>query len=450
KNQRSMKDVSAERVAEYAGEDADVTFQLYERFNSQLDEIGARKLFDEVEMPLIPVLAKMEMEGICMDADALKTMSAGLETDILELRTDVFEMAGMEFNLNSPKQLGDVLFENMRIDPKAKKTGKSKQYSTSEDVLSKLKDKHPIIEKILDYRGLQKLKSTYVDALPALVHPETGKIHTSFNQAVAATGRLSSNNPNLQNIPIRTERGREVRKAFIPRDENHTLLAADYSQIELRVIASLSEDKHMMEAFKEGLDIHAATAAKVFGVALDEVTREQRGQAKAVNFGIIYGQSAFGLAQNLNISRTEAKEIIDSYFEQYPGIKSYMDQSVQFAKEHGYVETILGRRRYLRDINSGNQTVRGFAERNAINAPIQGSAADMIKVAMINVQDHLEKQRFKSKLLLQVHDELVFDALKSELVELKEMVDEKMGNAIELNVPVVVEMDTGDNWLEAH
>jgi DNA polymerase-1 len=373
-----------------------------------------------------------------------------LETDILELRTDVFEMAGMEFNLNSPKQLGDVLFENMRIDPKAKKTGKSKQYSTSEDVLSKLKDKHPIIEKILDYRGLQKLKSTYVDALPALVHPETGKIHTSFNQAVAATGRLSSNNPNLQNIPIRTERGREVRKAFIPRDENHTLLAADYSQIELRVIASLSEDKHMMEAFKEGLDIHAATAAKVFGVALDEVTREQRGQAKAVNFGIIYGQSAFGLAQNLNISRTEAKEIIDSYFEQYPGIKSYMDQSVQFAKEHGYVETILGRRRYLRDINSGNQTVRGFAERNAINAPIQGSAADMIKVAMINVQDHLEKQRFKSKLLLQVHDELVFDALKSELVELKEMVDEKMGNAIELNVPVVVEMDTGDNWLEAH
>jgi len=450
KGQGTMKDVPLEEVVEYAAEDADITLQLHEVFAPQLDEFGAKKLFEEVEMPLVPVLGDMEMEGIRLDVDVLKGMSKELETDLIRLREDIHREAGTDFNLNSPKQLGEVLFDHLKIGGNAKKTGKTKQYSTSEDVLSKLAHLHPIISLILEYRSLQKLKSTYVDALPELVHPLTGRIHTSFNQAVAATGRLSSNNPNLQNIPIRTERGRAIRKAFVPRDKDHVLLSADYSQIELRVIASLSGDPGMMEAFAQNLDIHAATAARVFGVPLDEVTRDQRSKAKAVNFGIIYGQSAFGLAENLNISRTEAGEIIKSYFAQYGGIKTYMDDSIAQAKERGYVETILGRRRYLRDINSANQTVRGFAERNAINAPIQGSAADMIKVAMIRVHHALKTQNLRSKLLLQVHDELVFDAHRDELDVLKALVEEHMVNAIPLKVPVAVSMDAGENWLEAH
>ena len=450
KGQGTMRDVALDKVTEYAGEDADITLQLYETFAPQLEEHGAKKLFEEVEMPLVPVLGAMEMEGIRLDVDVLHGMSADLDTDLIRLSDEIHGHAGVAFNLNSPKQLGEILFDHLKIDDKAKKTGKTKQYSTSEDVLSKLVDKHPIVPAILEYRGLQKLKSTYVDALPELVHPRTGRIHTSFNQAVAATGRLSSNNPNLQNIPIRTERGRAIRKAFVPRDADHVLLAADYSQIELRVIASLSGDAGMMEAFAQNLDIHAATAARVFGVPLEDVNREQRSKAKAVNFGIIYGQSAFGLAENLNISRTEAGEIIKSYFEQYAGIKTYMDNAIAQAKERGYVETILGRTRYLRDINSANQTMRGFAERNAINAPIQGSAADMIKVAMIRVHNAMRQRQLRSKLLLQVHDELVFDAHRDELDVLKALVEEHMVNAIPLKVPVVVSMDTGENWLEAH
>jgi DNA polymerase-1 len=438
-------------VTEYAGEDADITFQLFEEFGPLLDEVEARKLFNEVEMPLIPVLGAMEMEGINLDVPALKAMSEELNTDLIRLQGEIKKLAGVDdFNIQSPKQLGDVLFEHLKIDEKAKRTGKTKQYKTGEEVLSKLVGKHPIVPKILDYRSVQKLKSTYVDTLPELVNPTTGRIHTSYNQAVAATGRLSSDKPNLQNIPIRTERGREIRKAFIPRSEDYVLLAADYSQVELRIIAALSKDEPMMEAFKQGQDIHAATAAKVFGVKLEEVDRDMRSKAKAVNFGLMYGQSAFGLADNLGISRTEAKDIIEEYFKQFPTIRGYMDSNIQFAKQNGYVETIMGRRRYLSDINSNNQTVRGYAERNAINAPIQGSAADIIKVAMINVHAEMHKRKMKSKLLLQVHDELVFDAHKDELDELKDLVSEKMVNAVNLEVPMVVDMGTGQNWLEAH
>jgi DNA polymerase-1 len=450
KNQRSMKDVPLDKVTEYAGEDADITLQLYEKFEPMLDEVKARKLFNEVEMPLIPVLGAMETEGIKLDVDALKTMSEELNTDLIKLQSEIKELAGMEFNIQSPKQLGDVLFDHLKIDEKAKRTGKTKQYKTSEDVLSKLVNKHPIVPKILDYRSIQKLKSTYVDTLPELVNPETGKIHTTYNQAVAATGRLSSDKPNLQNIPIRTERGREIRKAFVPRNDDFVLLAADYSQVELRIIAALSKDEGMIKAFKDGQDIHAATAAKVFDVTIDKVDRDMRSKAKAVNFGLMYGQSAFGLAENLGISRTEARDIIDEYFKQFPTIRAYMDQNVQFAKEHGYVETIMGRRRYLRDINSNNQTVRGYAERNAINAPIQGSAADIIKVAMITVHRKITELKMKSKLLLQVHDELVFDAHKDELDDLKQLVEKEMINAVKLEVPMVVDIGTGNNWLEAH
>jgi DNA polymerase-1 len=451
KNQGSMKDVPLDKVTEYAGEDADITFQLFEEFGPLLDEVEARKLFNEVEMPLIPVLGAMEMEGINLDVPALKAMSEELNTDLIRLQGEIKKLAGVDdFNIQSPKQLGDVLFEHLKIDEKAKRTGKTKQYKTGEEVLSKLVGKHPIVPKILDYRSVQKLKSTYVDTLPELVNPTTGRIHTSYNQAVAATGRLSSDKPNLQNIPIRTERGREIRKAFIPRSEDYVLLAADYSQVELRIIAALSKDEPMMEAFKQGQDIHAATAAKVFGVKLEEVDRDMRSKAKAVNFGLMYGQSAFGLADNLGISRTEAKDIIEEYFKQFPTIRGYMDSNIQFAKQNGYVETIMGRRRYLSDINSNNQTVRGYAERNAINAPIQGSAADIIKVAMINVHAEMHKRKMKSKLLLQVHDELVFDAHKDELDELKDLVSEKMVNAVNLEVPMVVDMGTGQNWLEAH
>lgn len=450
KGQGNMRDVDVEEVKEYAGEDADITLQLYEKFDPLLDEVEARKLFNEVEMPLIPVLGAMETEGIKLDVPALKSMSEELNTDLIKLQTEIKELAGVDFNIQSPKQLGDILFEHLKIDDKAKRTGKTKQYKTSEDVLSKLVTAHPIVPKILDYRSVQKLKSTYVDVLPDLVNPKTGKIHTTYNQAVAATGRLSSDKPNLQNIPIRTERGREIRKAFIPRNEDFVLMAADYSQVELRIIAALSKDGPMIEAFKQGQDIHAATAAKVFGVTIDQVDRDMRSKAKAVNFGLMYGQSAFGLADNLGISRTEARDIIDEYFKQFPTIRAYMDSNIQFAKEHGYVETIMGRRRYLRDINSNNQTVRGYAERNAINAPIQGSAADIIKVAMINVHAEMEKRKMKSKLLLQVHDELVFDVFKDELDELKELARERMVGAANLEVPMVVDIGVGNNWLEAH
>lgn len=450
KAQGTMKDVALEEVKEYAAEDADITLQLYEKFDPLLDEVEARKLFNEVEMPLIPVLGAMEMEGIRLDVEALKAMSVELNTDLIRLQDEIIKLAGVDFNIQSPKQMGEILFDFLKIDTNAKRTGKTGQYKTGEEVLSKLVGKHPIVPKILDYRSVQKLKSTYVDTLPELVNPKTGKIHTSYNQAVAATGRLSSDNPNLQNIPIRTERGREIRKAFIPRSEEFVLLAADYSQVELRIIAALSKDGPMIEAFKQGLDIHAATAAKVFGVKLEAVDREMRSKAKAVNFGLMYGQSAFGLADNLGISRTEARDIIDEYFKQFPTIRAYMDSNIQFAKEHGYVETIMGRRRYLRDINSNNQTVRGFAERNAINAPIQGSAADIIKVAMINVHEEMNKRKMKSKLLLQVHDELVFDAHKDELDELKLLVSNKMIGAVNLEVPMVVDIGIGENWLQAH
>lgn len=447
--QLSMRDVPVEKIAEYAAEDADITLQLKENFHPKLKDSGVQKLFDEVEIPLIPVLASMEAEGIRLDKDALKELSFSLEKDIAEAENEIQKLAGTKFNVSSPKQVGEILFEVLKIVEKPQKT-KTGQYSTSEDVLSKLENKHPIVNKILDYRELVKLKNTYVDTLPEMVNPRTGRIHTSYNQVVAVTGRLSSDNPNLQNIPIRTERGREIRKAFIPRNEKYILLSADYSQIELRIIAELSGDKAMIEAFRSGEDIHATTASKVYGVVIKDVSSEMRRNAKMVNFGIIYGISAFGLANRLNIPRSEAKDIIENYFKQYHFIKEYMDESIEKARQKGYVETILGRRRYLRDINSANATVRGFAERNAINAPIQGSAADMIKIAMINIHHELIKRKLKSKMLLQVHDELVFDIFKEELDEVKHFVEDRMKHAIQLKVPVEVGIGTGVNWLEAH
>ena len=449
KNQGSMRDVEVEKVVEYAGEDADITFQLKEVFDKLLGTDELRTLFDEVEMPLISVLAAMEYEGINLDCDNLAEFSKELAISLIDLSKEITDLATTEFNIDSPKQLGQVLFEVLKIDEKAKKT-KTGQYSTSEETLAKLALKHEIIPKVLEYRSLKKLKSTYVDSLPDLVNPKTGRIHTNYMQTVAATGRLSSNSPNLQNIPIRTEKGREIRKAFIPRDKDYQLLAADYSQIELRIIAALSGDEGMIDAFKNEIDIHSVTASKVFDVALEEVDRDMRSKAKTVNFGIIYGISAFGLSQRMNIGRKEAKVIIDNYFEKYPGIKKYMDDSIAFAKEHGYVETIMKRRRYLKDINGKNAIMRGFAERNAINAPIQGSAADVIKVAMINLQKELLDQNFKSKLLLQVHDELVFDVYKDEVEKIKPLIKEKMEQAIEMVVPLTIEMDIASNWLEAH
>ena len=449
KSQLTMRDVPVQDVVDYASEDADITLQLANTFRPRLSELNALKLAEEIENPLIYVLADIEIEGVKLDVDALVNYSKDLEVDIRKFEQTVYEKAGVKFNIASPKQLGEVLFDKLQLDPKAKKT-KTGQYQTGEDVLTALASKSDIVKDILDFRQLQKLKSTYVDALPQLVNPKTGRVHTSFNQAVAATGRLSSNNPNLQNIPIKTERGREVRKAFIPRDENHILMSADYSQIELRVIAHISQEANMMEAFVNNIDIHTATAAKVYGVAIEEVDSTQRRNAKAVNFGIIYGQSAFGLSQNLGIPRKEAAEIIDQYFQQYPGIKQYMSDTMNFARENGYVETIMGRRRYLRDINSANQTVRGFAERNAINAPIQGSAADMIKIAMIRIHEDMKKRKLQSKMTLQVHDELVFDVLKSEKEVMRELIVEHMKNAIPLSIPVVVEVGEGNNWLEAH
>jgi len=449
KNQGSMRDVAIEKIKEYAAEDADVTLQLKNVFAPKIKEVEAEKLIHEIEHPLIYVLADIEYEGVKIDHDTLKEFSKELETDVAKLEKTVFEKAGVRFNIASPKQLGEVLFEKLMLDPKAKKT-KTGQYQTGEDVLTALANKSDIVRDILDYRQLQKLKSTYVDALPQMVNAKTGRVHTSYNQAVAATGRLSSTNPNLQNIPIRTERGREVRKAFIPRDSGHVIVSADYSQIELRIIAEISKDPNMMAAFTNDLDIHTATAANVYGIGLDEVTSTQRRNAKAVNFGIIYGQSAFGLSQNLGIPRKEAADIIDNYFAQYPGIKSYMSDTMNFARENGYVTTLMGRRRYLRDINSANATVRGFAERNAINAPIQGSAADMIKIAMINIHKEFIAQKLDARMTMQVHDELVFDVPHHEVDIVKPIILHHMKNAIKTEVPIMVEIGTGANWLEAH
>jgi DNA polymerase-1 len=449
KNQKNMRDIDPKEVVDYACEDADITWQLKELFEPEIQKEHLKQLFYAIEMPLVRVLKSMEQEGIRIDIDGLSKFSQELEKDLVNLEQQIVELAGEDFNIDSPRQLGTILFEKLEISKKAKKT-KTGQYSTSEDVLQKHVNDHEIVPLILDYRSLRKLKNTYVDPLPELVDEVDGRVHTHYMQTVAATGRLSSTSPNLQNIPIRTEKGREIRKAFVPKDENHWLMAADYSQIELRIIAALSEDENMVAAFQQGLDIHAATAAKVYGVDIEEVTREQRSNAKAVNFGIIYGQSAFGLSQNLGISRTEAKQIIDSYFEQYPAIKSYMEEAKVKAKDAGYVETIMKRRRYLPDINSKNAIVRGYAERNAINAPIQGSAADIIKIAMIKVFDRMKKEGVSSKMLLQVHDELVFDVLKEEEEQMRKIVKEEMESAVDLIVPMVVEMEFANNWLEAH
>ncbi|PDH49145.1 MAG: DNA polymerase I [Bacteroidetes bacterium MED-G21] len=449
KAQLNMRDLPAIKIKKYACEDADITWQLKTVFEPLLKKEDLISLFREIEMPLVSVLAKMERQGINLDREGLKVFSKELESFVKDVQVEIFNVAGTEFNISSPKQLGEVLFDYLKIDDKAKKT-KTGQYSTSEEVLSKLKKKHPIVEKVLTFRSLQKLRSTYVDALPGLINTNTQRIHTSFNQAVAATGRLSSNNPNLQNIPIRTERGREVRKAFIPRDDNHVLLAADYSQVELRLIAEMSKDPVMVEAFQQGLDIHAATASKVFNVPLKDVTREMRSNAKIVNFGIIYGVSAFGLSQQSSLSRKEAAEIIKNYFATYPKLKEYMDANIAFAREHGYVKTIMNRKRRLKDINSRNAVVRGHAERNAINTPIQGSAADIIKLAMIKIQTEIDVLGLQSKMLLQVHDELVFDVLKTELPVLKKLIKEKMEGVLDSIVPLVVDLDVGKSWLEAH
>ena len=427
----------------------DIVKDLFKVFLPMLKENGLEKLFYEIEMPLVTVLSVMEENGVKIDSQNLRNISEEFGKHIHELEESIYAMAGVRFNIASPRQLGEVLFDKLQLDAKAKKT-KTGQYATGEEVLQKLAGKHPIINAILEYRSYTKLKSTYLDALPALINPKDGLIHTSYNQAVTATGRLSSNNPNLQNIPVRTANGREIRRAFVPRSPEYTLLAADYSQIELRIIAHLSQDPAMIADFNLGHDIHAATAAKVFHVPIDQVTKEQRSRAKAVNFGIIYGMSAFGLAERMEISRSEAADIIKKYFEEYAGIKEYMNRSIALAKERGYAETILGRRRYLRDINAANGTVRNFAERNAINAPIQGSSADMIKIAMIGIHQDLQKLKMQSKMILQVHDELVFDAHLDELSELKAIVSDKMVNAMPLSVPVIVEMNTGNNWLEAH
>ena len=449
RQQKTMREVPVELVKEYAAEDADITLQLYEKLLPLLKENGVEKLFYEIEMPLVPVLSRMEANGVKIDTQNLQQISEEFGQEIRKVEEEIYTLAGAPFNIASPKQLGEILFEKLKIDEKAKKT-KTGQYATGEEVLQKLLHKHAIVQKILDYRSFTKLKSTYLDALPALVNPKDGLIHTSYNQAVTATGRLSSNNPNLQNIPVRTEKGREIRRAFVPRSEQYTLLAADYSQIELRIIAHLSQDPAMVADFNLGHDIHAATAAKVFHVPMNEVTKEQRSRAKAVNFGIIYGMSAFGLAERMELSRSEAADIIKKYFEEYAGIRAYMDRSIALAKERGYAETILGRRRYLRDINGANSVVRGFAERNAINAPIQGSSADMIKIAMIGIHEEMQRLKMQSKMILQVHDELVFDAHLDELNDLKAIVQGKMVNALPLSVPIVVEMNTGSNWLEAH
>lgn len=448
KNQKNFREVDQLQQTEYAVEDADVTQQLKELFEPELQKTNTYNLFRNLEMPLMQVLAEMELEGINLDIPFLNELSIRHDAKIRELEQQIYQDAGVEFNLNSPKQLGEVLFEKLQLDPKAKKT-KTGQYATGEEVLSKLKDQHPIISDILEYRQLQKLKSTYIDALPVLVNQKTKRLHTTFAQTVAATGRLSSVNPNLQNIPIRSEEGQLIRKAFIARDQNHQIISADYSQIELRLIAQMSQDPIMVEAFRNGEDIHASTAAKVFNVPLEEVTREQRSHAKTVNFGIIYGVSSFGLSEQTGLSRSEAKKLIDAYYETYPTLKKYIENQIEIARKQGYVETIMGRRRYLKDINSSNAVVRSHAERNAVNAPIQGSAADIVKMAMIQIQKELKKN-FETKMLLQVHDELIFDAPKSEVSEVSEMIKNIMESVMQKEVPLVAEVGVGDNWLEAH
>ena len=449
KNQLNFKDVPLDKATEYAAEDADITFQLKQKLHKELMDKQVAHLFQRLEVPLVSVLSAMEMEGIRIDDTFLSDYSKELEEMSNNLESQVYETSGANFNIASPKQMGEVLFDVLKLDSKAKKT-KTGQYKTDEATLQKLAGEHEIVSKILEYRKINKLRSTYVDALPKLIHPSTGRVHTSFAQAVAATGRLSSTNPNLQNIPIRTDMGKEIRKAFVPRDENHTLLAVDYSQIELRIVASVAEDSGMLEAFNNGLDIHTATAAKVFGVDVSEVTKDQRYKAKSVNFGLIYGQGAFGLSQNLGIKRSEASELIDAYFEQFGGVKKYMDDTINFARDHGYVKTLMGRKRFIPDINSNNRTVVGFAERNAINAPIQGSAADMIKLAMINIHERLSSMDVGTKMILQVHDELLFDVPKTELEEITTVIKEEMERAMPLKVPVIAEAGHGDNWLEAH
>lgn len=450
KGQKTLREIPVEEIKEYAVEDADITLQLKELFSPELDRTGTRKLFDDIEIPLMPVLASMEQEGINLDVDFLKTLSADLASDIKKLEESIYEAAGETFNLGSPKQLGDILFDKLKIGGNKQKKTKTGQYATGEEVLSYLALTNPIVQDILEWRQLVKLQNTYVEALPLQVEPKTGRVHTDYMQTVAATGRLSSNNPNLQNIPIRTERGRQIRTAFVARDEDHVIISADYSQIELRIIAALSGDEEMMRSFKMGEDIHTATAAKVFNVPIEAVSREQRSNAKTVNFGIIYGVSAFGLSNQTSLSRSESKELIDAYYNTYTRLRDFIQEQVENARERGFVQTISGRRRYLKDINSQNVVVRGAAERNAVNAPIQGSAADIIKIAMINIQKRLVSENWKSKMLLQVHDELVFDVHKSELERIKPMIKHEMENAFILDVPLEVDMGEGRNWLEAH
>jgi DNA polymerase-1 len=451
KGQGTMRDVELEKIKEYAAEDADITLQFKGVFEPMLEQYKVREVFETVEVPLVPVLVDMEHEGVKIDMNFLGEYSKVLDEEARRHEEAVYEAAGVRFNIGSPKQLGEILFEKLNLDPKAKKT-KTGQYATGEDVLSKLAKEHAIADHILAYREYTKLKSTYVDALPLLINKKSGRVHTTFAQAIAVTGRLSSNNPNLQNIPIRTERGREIRKAFIPRDENHVLVSADYSQIELRIVAAMSGDEAMCDAFLKNKDVHTATAAKVYNVAEEAVTREMRSKAKSVNFGIIYGQSSFGLSENLRIPRAEARDIIDSYKKEFSGITRFMDDTINFCREHGFVQTIMGRKRWLRDINSANFTVRGLAERNAINSPIQGTAADMIKLAMIKIHEAFKQHKFTSRMVLQVHDELVFDAVKEEVEAIKPVILECMQSAMTLpnNIPVIAEVGAGTNWLEAH
>ena len=450
KEQKTLREVPLDKVAEYAAEDADITLQLAEALRPKIKEMGQTRVFEDIECPLVSVLAQMEYEGIRMEASVIEALSEDLKDELVAIRGRIYDLAGETFNLNSPKQLGEILFDKLKLDPNARRTAKTKQYQTGESILQRLAYKHEIVEQILEYRTYSKLKSTYLDMLPGAVFKGTGHIHTHYEQAVTATGRLQSHGPNLQNIPIRTEKGREIRKAFVPRNENYTLLSADYSQIELRVAAELSRDEEMHRAFREGLDIHAATAMKIYGLDERDVTDDMRRQAKTVNFGIIYGISAFGLAQRLNIPRFEAGNLIEQYFEQFPGAQKYMDDTIDFAREHGYVETMTGRRRYLRDIHSRNATTRKSAERNAINSRIQGSAADMIKIAMRRVQDALFERDLKTRMLLQVHDELVFDMHKDEANIVMPLIEEAMKNALPMSVPIVVEMGMGNTWLEAH
>ena len=448
KNQLNIRSVDIELLKDYAAEDADITFQLKQILEQEIIDNKLEKLFYDIEMPLMKVLATMEFNGVKIDADALKQSSVILTEEMMKLEKEIHQLAGIEFNVSSPAQVGEVLFDHLKLDEKAKKT-KTGQYSTSEDILEKIKSKHPIITKILDYRGLKKLLSTYIDALPQMINPKTGKVHTSFNQTVTSTGRLSSTNPNLQNIPIRDAQGKEIRKAFIP-DEHAVFLSADYSQIELRIMAHLSGDQNMIEAFRSGYDIHTSTAAKIYKVAMDEVDSDMRRKAKTANFGIIYGISTFGLAERLNISRAEAKALIEGYFETYPDVKTYMDKAIQEAKANGFVETIFGRKRFLSDINSQNSVVRGYAERNAINAPIQGSAADIIKIAMIRIQERIKSENLKTQMIMQVHDELNFSVPAEEIDVMKQLVTEEMEKAVQLKVRLIADCGIGSNWLEAH